>query len=640
MDALGRLVESLALGDGFQVALLIVGGPDDADRAIGALQRRLSAQIERPTLVLRLTPPVVEAGISADALAESLIGPLPGPAEAAVVVLDGSGSTNRDEPAWAELFRRLNARRNGLGRQLGRPLVLCLTPTLETLLAQQAPDLWSIRSARADVREERRASTSLAVRQAPAAREEGLRYEEAVQAGLEDELERIYPDPRAGLGLLAEIGFPPARLPLGDAPDFWARVLRELDRGVAPGGLALFVRRLAQEYPGNAVLDGLRARARGRTRVDPGWVRANNPWTEQSLIVDAPAVDELVQLLKGEKGVVIALIGAEGSGRRLVLKAARDRLAREGWFVLRLSERGIVQTAQLEQLAGWVTPVDAAVGDTLRALAARATPPAEVLARLPSPLRARLHQDPIAPPSTEFVGESVVFAVGRLSSRCVLLCPITLPNRRADLPDALFFRSLRLRTGAVGLGALANQFTIVARVEPWAQSLIAPDVQHVLLLPPADPSHLMAILARRLEAASQADRLALDDLEMQDIFHRLASITGNPGAFLAWVQAMLSRWPVPPPPEWREPVSLARIAWPHAHPKLTDEDLLALGWQLDGGPLSPEELSAKLSLPVGAKELVETGLLTRADDDPSRLTLSPVAQLLRPSVQARLRDQS
>lgn len=46
---------------------------------------------------------------------------------------------------WGWVFARLNERRNGIKRALGRPLLLLVSPENERVLGQVAPDLWSIR---------------------------------------------------------------------------------------------------------------------------------------------------------------------------------------------------------------------------------------------------------------------------------------------------------------------------------------------------------------------------------------------------------------------------------------------------------------------------------------------------------------
>lgn len=59
-----------------------------------------------------------------------------------------SGKENgRDDIGWAAVFHALNLGRNTLAKQLNRPLVVFLPHRLSPLLAAEAPDLWSVRSA-------------------------------------------------------------------------------------------------------------------------------------------------------------------------------------------------------------------------------------------------------------------------------------------------------------------------------------------------------------------------------------------------------------------------------------------------------------------------------------------------------------
>lgn len=59
-----------------------------------------------------------------------------------------SGKENgRDDIGWAAVFHALNLGRNTLAKQLNRPLVVFLPHRLSQLLAAEAPDLWSVRSA-------------------------------------------------------------------------------------------------------------------------------------------------------------------------------------------------------------------------------------------------------------------------------------------------------------------------------------------------------------------------------------------------------------------------------------------------------------------------------------------------------------
>ncbi len=59
------------------------------------------------------------------------------------------------ENAWIFVFRRLNELRNGIEKRHAGPLLLALTPKGETVLGQQAPDLWSKRGSGMRLRDRR-----------------------------------------------------------------------------------------------------------------------------------------------------------------------------------------------------------------------------------------------------------------------------------------------------------------------------------------------------------------------------------------------------------------------------------------------------------------------------------------------------
>jgi len=254
--SLEAFAEALALGEGFQLGLLIVPDQARADQAVGALQRLVSEKLGRPAHLTRIAPSADLA--DPEALVTATLDPLAtlGPSDG--VVLDASTATAREEPAWAELFRRLNTRRNGIARQIGRALILCLTPRLEQVCAHEAPDLWSVRGPRAELR------PALGVVRS---RRDGLRFEDAIELGLMDELAGLYPEISHQRQLLSHLGYPPAQIPSSRLfpVRFWRDVLRRLDQGVTPGGIEALVRLVAMDYPGNPAIQ------RALTRLsDPG----------------------------------------------------------------------------------------------------------------------------------------------------------------------------------------------------------------------------------------------------------------------------------------------------------------------------------------------------------------------------------
>ena len=61
------------------------------------------------------------------------------------VVLDAWDADSAHREHWGRVFARLNERRNGIMRSLGRPMLLLVSPINERLLGRMAPDLWTVR---------------------------------------------------------------------------------------------------------------------------------------------------------------------------------------------------------------------------------------------------------------------------------------------------------------------------------------------------------------------------------------------------------------------------------------------------------------------------------------------------------------
>jgi hypothetical protein len=147
--AIDRLAEAIALGEGFQLHILVCDSPRAAGAALETLHRRLRSAL--PRLAPDLAERDLREGVSLDRLASSILGPLTlveevAESEPPAVVIDASNAVDADEPAWRQLFRRMNERRNAIVRRLPRSLLLCLPPSLEVAFAHEAPDFWSIRS--------------------------------------------------------------------------------------------------------------------------------------------------------------------------------------------------------------------------------------------------------------------------------------------------------------------------------------------------------------------------------------------------------------------------------------------------------------------------------------------------------------
>jgi tetratricopeptide (TPR) repeat protein len=147
-----HLVQALLLGEGFSFHILSCSTP----RADRATLRFLEREVGRR---LRILLPSVnkDAGqpFTPEDLFASILEPLIAPLDPAqgpwMLAIDASDVREEDEPAWREVFRRMNERRNGIVRQIEVPLLLCASPRMEVAFAQEAPDFWSIRSTRVEV---------------------------------------------------------------------------------------------------------------------------------------------------------------------------------------------------------------------------------------------------------------------------------------------------------------------------------------------------------------------------------------------------------------------------------------------------------------------------------------------------------
>lgn len=196
-EELRGLAQALILGDRFQLCILVSPFPRATTEALrllrGEVRRirrdrrrwvRLGPRRKRGTA--RTPGPADPARLVRTVLGRlGTVGQASAP-EDAVWIVDATRSPRRDEDAWAEVFRRLNERRNGLSRDLRGPLLICLPPWLEARFAHEAPDLWSVRS--------------VVTR---------LRLEGFVSSIVEDELGAVWPSPSALAALLASRGAPP-----------------------------------------------------------------------------------------------------------------------------------------------------------------------------------------------------------------------------------------------------------------------------------------------------------------------------------------------------------------------------------------------------------------------------------------------
>lgn len=109
----------------------------------------LDAALENLQLKPRTIRPLQDAGVDQHQQGQTVLDEF----ERALVETDGAETVlidltlrpEKEEAAWAAVFRRLNERRNGLERLMKKPLLLAVPPKLEGSLGQEAPDLWSKR---------------------------------------------------------------------------------------------------------------------------------------------------------------------------------------------------------------------------------------------------------------------------------------------------------------------------------------------------------------------------------------------------------------------------------------------------------------------------------------------------------------
>lgn len=627
-ETLEQLAESLALGEGFQLGLLIVPDLQGADASLGALQRLLGARLGRPALLSRVSP--APDLVEEEALCAAALDPLVGLPPSDGVILDASGATAGTEPAWAEVFRRLNARRNGFARQLGRALVLCLTPRLEVVLAREAPDLWSVRGPRAEV-----GAPESSVRRTA----EGVRFEDAVAAGLPEGLQRIFPDTRAALPMLAELGYAPARLPLSDAEDFWPQVLRGLDQGRFPGGIDTLIRRVALEYGEEPSVRRSVGLLPQRVWVDSGWVRPLM-WSllkeeaRSALVVERPWMQEVREFLRGAPGRRLGIFGERGSGRMTGWERALSDVERDRPWVMACDWEARLNNSRFwTSLSARPEFLGTAWGRIAKALKIGERPDEVALQTLPSAVQRFFPSDILAevPPAFEFGFANEVIHKLMLPVHMVGIRRATLED---DLEEVIHFLEQ-------GFPVIEGQRKFVLSTRRWTScGIIAPpswlprlrDYLDVVVEVPSIPaSGLLQILARRQQRTRPQHSLVLGQPAFQHAIRALATLAATPEAFLLWTERLLKRWPMPPPAEWTRREHLAALVADPSDAPL----LLSLGALVDEGVVAPSAILERVGKDI--RPLLETGLsrppiLERDPTNPELLRLSPEAALLRPSV--------
>lgn len=139
--AVRELARGVDLAEGFDFYLLLAATP--------MVARAVRAQLEAIGLV-QLLDPYEGWDLRRDMPVEALLRRVQdriGEASGKTLLLDGTRQLPEERAAWLELFRRLNERRNELRAQHRASFLLVLPPDLERDFADEAPDLWSVRSA-------------------------------------------------------------------------------------------------------------------------------------------------------------------------------------------------------------------------------------------------------------------------------------------------------------------------------------------------------------------------------------------------------------------------------------------------------------------------------------------------------------
>ena len=167
---LQRLINAVALGEGFQFHILACAEPLVASAALELLRQEVAQLLHTAVSVLYLSPYLSDSRrerprqaapeqssrgtlLTYEQLAEYVLRPLVSPRAATansgpvIVVIDATWASQADEVVWLPLFQRMNEVRNTIAQRCPGALILCVSPGLERAFAQNAPDFWSIRGA-------------------------------------------------------------------------------------------------------------------------------------------------------------------------------------------------------------------------------------------------------------------------------------------------------------------------------------------------------------------------------------------------------------------------------------------------------------------------------------------------------------
>lgn len=141
-----RLLRSLELADGFRFHLLAGATPQTVRAARALLAEKGFEVVSLDPATSKIDP---QYPMPVEDLEAAVLEPLTreaGTKSGRLFLIDATRAEPRDEPAWRELFRRLNERRNAVARELPGALLLAASERLVAVFTHEAPDFWSIRS--------------------------------------------------------------------------------------------------------------------------------------------------------------------------------------------------------------------------------------------------------------------------------------------------------------------------------------------------------------------------------------------------------------------------------------------------------------------------------------------------------------
>ena len=149
---LSRLAQSVALGEGFQLLIVINDSPRVMRQALPLLTQEASRLSGASYTVIVLEPAADGLEVTTERLLDGVLTLLVhsarhGDDNIPLRVIIGADASSNEDMAWSVLFRRMNERRNTIINRTHGVLLLCVSQHLFELFAHEAPDFWSIRSA-------------------------------------------------------------------------------------------------------------------------------------------------------------------------------------------------------------------------------------------------------------------------------------------------------------------------------------------------------------------------------------------------------------------------------------------------------------------------------------------------------------